>query len=384
MSAWTPRRARADEALDAAERRRGARDPAVRSRLLADWLAARVEPDGRRAQDLVVHGLAAPGTGMSSDTQLFQAVWRRDGRERRLDAVLRAAPSEEGPFPSYDLALQFHVMDGVRRHTACPVPEVLWHEEDPGVLGTPFLVMRRVEGEAPLDFRPSYQAAGFYRDASPAGRRAMWQGVVDALAALHRADWRNLAIPGLPGSEPGNPDPGGAALAYWRDYYLHWLKDDPAEVVPVFDEALAFLERERPKDARTTIVWGDAKLGNVMFAAGAEGARRVAAVVDWEMASLGDPELDLASLLISDQRAQADAGGALEGTPGEGELVAMYEAASGERVRSFHYAQVFAAFWRGAVQTKFMRRMRAQGADLPDSVFTDSLPVRTLRRLLGL
>jgi aminoglycoside phosphotransferase (APT) family kinase protein len=361
MGAWTPRAG--GEKLDAAER-------ALR---LAAWLAPRVG-----AREVAVHGLAAPAAGASSDTQLFRAEWTRDGRAQVLDAVLRAAPSEQGPFPSYDLALQFHVMERVRLHTQCPVPEVLWHEEDAAVLGTPFLVMRRVDGEAPLDFRPSYQVAGFYHDAAPPTRRAMWQGVIDALAALHRADWRALAIPGLPGST--SADPGGAPLAYWRDFYVHWLKDDPAERVPVFDEALAYLERERPREARTTLVWGDAKLGNVMFAP----SRAVAALVDWEMATLGDPMFDLASLLVSDSRAQSEAGRALDGTPGEAELVAMYEAASGARVRELHYARVFATFWRGAVQTKFMRRMRAQGANIPESLITDSLPVRALRDLLGL
>jgi len=374
MSAWTPRPAQRDETPDAAERRRAQRDVAERSRRLAQWLAPRIG-----ANDVAVHGLAAPGAGASSDTQLFRAEWTRGGRTHALDAVLRAAPSEEGPFPSYDMALQFHVMDGVRRHTKCPVPEVLWHEEDAEVLGTPFLVMRRVLGEAPLDFRPSYQVAGFYRDASPVLRRAMWVGVVDALAALHRADWRELAIPGIPGS--ADADPAGAPLVYWRDYHQNWLKDDPAERVPVFDEALAYLERERPRAARTTLLWGDAKLGNVMFG---PTTREVAALVDWEMATLGDPELDLASLLVSDRRAQSEASGALEGTPDEAELVAMYEAASGERVRSFHYAKVFATFWRGAVQTKYMRRMRAQGASIPESLITDSLPVRALRELLEL
>jgi aminoglycoside phosphotransferase (APT) family kinase protein len=379
MSRWTPR-----PHPGVPDGRAEAPRAAERSRLLADWLVTRVNGDGRRAVDLEVRGLAPPGTGMSSDTQLLEAVWRRDGREQRLEAVLRAAPSEEGPFPSYDMALQFHVMDAVRRHTACPVPEVLWLETDPEVLGTPFLLMRRVRGEAPVDFRPSYHAAGFYRDASPAGRRAIWEGVVEAIAALHAADWREVAIPGLPGSAPGGPDPGGAPLAYWRDYHVNWVKDDPNEYVPAFDEALAFLERQRPRDARTTLVWGDAKLGNVMFASGRPDERRVAALVDWEMATLGDPEMDLASLSISDLRAQEDAGQVLDGTPDEAELVAMYEAASGERVRNFHYALVFAAFWRGAVQMKFMRRMRANGAELPESAFTESLPVRTLRRLLGL
>jgi aminoglycoside phosphotransferase (APT) family kinase protein len=356
-------------------------EPERKTRLEA-WLADRVGADC-----VTVEGLAPPPTGMSSETWLFEASWRGEAGAERLDAVLRAAPSGEGPFPSYDMALQFHVMDGVRRHTAVPVPEVLWLEEDPAVLGVPFLVMKRVEGEAPLDFRPSYHAAGFYRDASPADRRGIWQGVIDGLAALHAADWQSMAIPGLPGGAPGDPDPGAAPLSYWRDYYLGWLKDTPDEAIHAYDEALAYLEQERPIDARTTLVWGDGKLGNVMFApAGADPAapQRVAAIVDWEMATVGDPEMDLASLLISDERAQEDAGECLDGTPDARTLVAMYESASGERVRNFHYAQVFATFWRGCVQLKEMRSMRAQGMDIPEAMLTESLPVRTLRRLLEL
>ena len=112
--------------------------------------------------------------------------------------------------------------------------------------------------------------------------------------------------------------------------------------------------------------------------------QRVSAVVDWEMATIGDPEMDLASLLVSDERAQEDAGECLDGTPDAQQLVAMYEEASGECVRNLHHALVFATFWRGCVQLKVMRSMRARGVELPEAMFTESLPVRTLRRLLQL
>lgn len=353
-----------------------------RARVLEDWLAERIG-----AGPVSVTGMAPPASGKSSDTNLFEARWREEGGERRLSGVLRAAPTEEGPFPSYDIPLQFHVMDRVAQRTRVPVPEVLWLESDASVLGTPFLVMRRSDGEAPLDFGPSYHAAGFYREMSAEGRRALWTSVVEMLAELHAPEVRSLGIPGLPGCGPEDADPGGAPLAYWRDYYLGWLKSSPDEPIHAYDEALAYLESERPTDARTALVWGDAKLGNVMFAPASEdpsAEQRISAVVDWEMATAGDPEMDLASLLVSDARAQEDAGERLDGTPDESELVGMYEAATGAPVRHFHYAKVFATFWRGCVQLKVMRSMRARGVELPEEIFTESLPVRTLRRLLDL
>lgn len=357
-------------------------DEADRVAALERWLADRLG-----AGSVAVSGLEPPAGGKSSDTRLFEARWTDGGDERRLAAVLRAAPGGAGPhpFPDYDMALQFHVMDRLARSTSVPVPEVLWLEEDPGVLGTPFLLMKRVDGEAPLDFQPSYHAAGFYRAWSVGRRRAAWCSLVECLAALHRADWRSFGIERLPGGAPGDEDPGAAPLRYWRDYYLRWLKDDPEERIDAYDEALDYLESERPKDARTTLVWGDAKLGNVMFhpaSADPEADPRIAAIVDWEMATVGDPEMDLASLLVSDERAQADAGERLDGTPDEAEIVALYEAASGEPVRNFHYAKVFATFWRGCVQLKVMRGLRAAGVVIPEELFAESLPVRTLRRLL--
>jgi aminoglycoside phosphotransferase (APT) family kinase protein len=342
---------------------------------LSAWLRSRIP----EADELELSDLRRPEAGESSDTQLFEARWRAAGEDHSLAGVLRCAPRKPGPFPSYDLAMQFEVMRTLGERTTVPVPEVIWLEEDPTVLGAPFLVMRQVDGDAPLDF-PSYQGEGIYRDASPEVRRHMWQGTVEAVAELHAQDWRGLGLSRVPGARAGD-DAQRQQLDTWRDY-LDWIREEPGEPLEVFDEALSWLQGKRAPTAQLSLCWGDAKLGNVLYRSG---NRDVGAILDWEMATIGDPEMDLASLHLSDLRAQDGSDGvALEGTPSADELVGMYEKASGRSFRDFHYALVFATFWRGAVQIKVMRQMRAQGTDIPDALFVDNFPVRTLRRLLGL
>jgi len=359
---------------------------------LVRWLATRMP----EARDLRLSNLRKPGAGMSSDTQLFTIHWRGNALpskapraavqatgEQSLDAVLRCAPRADGPFPEYDLAMQFGIMRQLGAHTDVPVPEVLWQEEDPGWLGVPFLTMKAVAGEPPLDW-PSYHASGFYADLDEMGRRQLWTSTIDALARLHRADWRAIGLDFVPGGRPGD-DPECYVLEYWRRYLNEWIKDDPNEIVPVYDEALAWLEKNRPPCPRTSLVWGDAKLGNVLYrvAAGDAGAVEVAAVIDWEIAMIGDPQVDLASLRISDLRAQQSAGRCLAGTPSEAELIGLYEQASGEKVRNFRYDLLYSAFWRGAVTIKVMRRMKAQGHAISDEMLANHFPVPLMRELLA-
>ena len=348
-------------------------------RLLA-WLAERM-PD---ASNLGVSNLRKPGAGMSSDTQLFTLHWRENGEgagapsERRLEAVLRCAPRADGPFPEYDLAMQFGIMRQLGSQTDVPVPSVLWLEEDPRWLGVPFLTMKAVEGEPPLDW-PSYHESGFYAEMTESGRRHLWTSTIDAIACLHRADWRAVGLEFVPGGRAGE-DPERYALQYWRRYLDEWIKEDPAEVVPIYDEAIAWLEKNRPDCPRPSLVWGDAKLGNVLYRADKS---EVAAVIDWELAMIGNPGADLASLRISDLRAQGSAGKTLPGTPSESELIELYERASGAKVRDFHYHLIYSAFWRGAVSLNVMRRMKAQGHPITDDMLENQFPGPYLRELLG-
>ncbi len=345
---------------------------------LERWLAARMPG----ARELRVADLRKPGTGMSSDTLLFELGWRDGNGHHAVGCVLRCAPRGSAPFPSYDLGLQFRVMRGLARHSAVPVPEVLWLEEDPSLLGVPFLVMRAVAGAAPCDF-PPYQRADaddVYAQATPEVRRKMWERTVGALARLHAVDWTKLELGRVEGGNPGD-DPRLATLRYWRDYLVHFVKRDPGERTPIFDEALAWLEAQRPEPERIALCWGDAKIGNVLYE---RATGEVAALIDWEMARVGDPEMDLPSLHLSDLRAQDSAGGVLEGTPSADELVAMYEDASGRRFRHFHYQLVFATFWRGSVALAFMRQMEDAGQTIAPDYKLRGFPTRKLCELLGL
>ncbi len=352
--------------------------PDIRAALEA-WLAVRIDA----ASAVRVGSLRRPAAGESSDTQLFEIEIEREAgeapRHERIEAVLRCAPREAGPFPEYDLGLQAHVMRSLATTGAVPVPEVLWLEEDSSILGVPFLVMRVVPGDAPLD-RPSYQAEGFYFDATPALREHMWSRTIHAVSALHALDWRSLGAGRVPGTRSGE-DPASVSLDYWARYLRDFLKDDPDERVPVFDEALDHLVRERPSAGRLALCWGDAKLGNVLFT---PETRDVAAVIDWEMATIGAPEADLASLHLSDLRAQDLAGGALAGTPDAAGIVAEYEGLCGRRVSDFDYHLVFATFWRGAVMLAVMRQYRRRGVEIDERMFHDNFPMNTLRRLLDL
>jgi aminoglycoside phosphotransferase (APT) family kinase protein len=346
---------------------------------LERWLAARL-PDARGVR---VAQLRRPGTGMSSDTLLFELAWTdAGGAPRSQPCVLRCAPRGTAPFPSYDLGLQFRVMRGLARQSDVPVPEALWLEEDASLLGVPFLVMRAVAGAAPCDF-PPYQRADaddVYAKASPATRRRMWRSTVDALARLHAVDWTKLELGRIDGGNPGD-DARSDALRYWRDYLLHFVKRDPGEPTPVFDETLAWLEANRPEPERLSLCWGDAKIGNALYD---PATGDVAALLDWEMTRIGDPEMDLPSLHFSDLRAQESAGSVLEGTPGARELVAMYEQASGRPYRNFDYQLVFATFWRGSVALAYMRQMEEAGRAISPDYKRRGFPTRKLCELLGL
>src|SRR5580658_8943822 len=95
-------------------------------------------------------------TGMSSETLLFDATWNEDGQERHERLVARVAPEPQDVpvFPDYDLPGQFRTIQTVAALTDVPVPPPWWCEPDRAVIGSPFFVMGRVDGEVPPDVMP--------------------------------------------------------------------------------------------------------------------------------------------------------------------------------------------------------------------------------------
>jgi len=123
---------------------------------LTGWLPSRVG-----ARSVTITDLTPPsGTGYSSETLLFTARYTVDGHEQERRYVARLKPTRPGVFPEYDIELQHDVMNALAHHTTIPVPEMLWQEHDPSVLGTEFFVMLHVPGRVPSD-NPPYTLEGW-------------------------------------------------------------------------------------------------------------------------------------------------------------------------------------------------------------------------------
>ena len=119
------------------------RDPVALCADLAAWFAARTGTEPVDVGEVSIPGLS----GFSNETLLFEATW--DGEVHPL--VIRVEPTGHTVFPATAFDAQVKVMQALGAEGTVPVPEVLWFEEDPSILGARFVCMRRVDGEVPAD-----------------------------------------------------------------------------------------------------------------------------------------------------------------------------------------------------------------------------------------
>ena len=265
------------------------RDSDDLGRRIQAWLGGKL-PAGTAPE--VVDVLKPQGNGMSSETLLFTARWTEDGSpvERRFVARIEPELDKIPVFPTYDLRLQFDVMSLVGEHTDVPVPETLWYEEDGTVIGAPFFVMARVDGEVPRDVLPyPFPDPNWVLDATPAQRATLQRSAVTALAGVHEItpDTHDLSF--LAGDTPGATSLE-RHLAVWERYH-EWVIGD-GEPSPLLAECMTWLRDHLPEEGVDTgsarLHWGDARIGNMMFQ-----DFEVVAVLDWEMAGIAPPEVDL-------------------------------------------------------------------------------------------
>jgi aminoglycoside phosphotransferase (APT) family kinase protein len=304
--------------------------------------------------------VASPGNAMSSETVLV-TVGRSDGGSDRYAARLAPLPELYPVFPQYDLELQQRCMDLVRAHTDVPAPEVVWYEPDSRWLGTPFLVMRRIDGEAPPDI-PPYVFGGWMMDATPEQRSRLQERSVGVIARLHEItpEKHDLAFLAQPahGSSPLDQQ-----LGYQRWYY-EWARD--GVTYPLIERTFRWLDDNRPDEGPTVLNWGDARIGNILYR-----DFEPVAVLDWEMASIGPAEIDIAWMVFlhrffQDLAAKFE----LPGIPDfmvRADIVQTYEAMTGRTVRALEWFEVFAALRFAVVSIRTSTRGIAYGTmEKPD------------------
>jgi len=319
----------------------GAAGPAA----VAAWVAARLtEESGTAVASVDITSPARAGVGQSSDTSLFRARWTERGRSRTADLVLRKQPGYDGIFLRPDAGREFTVIQGLAGHPAVPVPRARWVERDPTVLGAPFFVMDQVPGIVPSG-RPSIHVTGWLTTLTPGQRRSAWQSSVDAIACLHDVPWQRSHAFLAPGGPPCADDAGSGLTAYLRHMaeWYHWTA--AGRRFPVTDAALAYI-LERAAGATTgppVLAWGDARPGNIIF----DPRRFVpAALIDWEVAAIAPPEVDIAHWLVFDDFATSASGvERLAGYASRDEIIGRYEATSGRRLGDVGYFEIVQSFF---------------------------------------
>ncbi len=310
---------------------------------LADWFSRR---NGHPVQ---IPELTIPeGNGMSNVTLLFDIEWEEGGSSRRQPCVGRLQPEVERPvFPSYALSPQYQVMAALKEHSSIPVPPLMGLETDTSVLGVEFYVMGRVEGRVPTDMPPYNMDGWLLNETSEAQRATLWRTAVDTMGQFHRIDYRDLGLDFLEG--PGDATPLQRQLDYWQHYH-DWGLEGRRHAVG--QRALDWLRANQPPEEPTALCWGDSRIGNMMFAPGLD---RVEAVLDWEMAVLGNPVQDLAWFNYLDATFSEGLGmPRLPGLPSYADTIAQWEQVTGARADHYDYYLIYAGTRYGLIMSRIM------------------------------
>jgi aminoglycoside phosphotransferase (APT) family kinase protein len=347
------------------------RDPELTEKKLTEWLAGRLSD----ARDLTLSNLELPPSGNSNETLYFDARWTETGEAHHERLVARVQPDNFQIFLDADVMLQYRMMEALAAHSAVPVPQLRWAETDRSVLGSPFFIMERVDGRVLLEV-PSYQKSGWAVDLTPAEREQLWLSAMEAFSLIPRLDWTN----GFDFLAEGTADS-------YLDRYLEWVRAwytwaGRGRHRPITDAAMEYVLSHRPGQSSCGVIWGDARVGNMIFTETAD----VAAVIDWEMAALGPPEIDLGWWLFFD-RFMTDGMGVsrLDGFPDREDTISHYETLTGLGTSDLEYYEILAALRMATVIIRTGEMRVEQGVFDDATGFTTQNPVtQLLARHLGL
>lgn len=285
--------------------------------------------------------------------------------------VLRRGPRVAASATAHDVGREFRVLTALDG-TPVPHPRALAHCPDAGVTGAPFLVLEEVAGFAPHVPLP----APFTDDVQ--ARRAMAFALVENLAALGTVDWEAVGLTGF-----GRPE---GFLDRQVDRWLGALERVSTRTIPHLDEVAAWLRTHRPATATSGLIHGDYTWNNVLFAP--DHPARVAAIVDWEQSTVGDPLLDLGWLTGLWYEHGEDPQGRdpatmfclLPGLPSRAELVARYGAVSGLPTSDIAYYQVLALFKLTCIiESHWYRYQRGESTDPTHATFEVRVPALAAR-----
>jgi aminoglycoside phosphotransferase (APT) family kinase protein len=303
---------------------------------------------------------------LTGGTQNILLRFRRNGN----DYVLRRPPIHKRAKSDETMRREARVLAALR-DSPVPHPGLIAACGDTNVLGCAFYLMEPIDG-----FNPASGLPAPHRD-DPAIRHQMGLSMVDAAAAMSQVDVDAAGIGDL-GRREGYLERQSARWQSQLESYRE-LPGYAGSELPSVDEVGQWLDRNRPSSWQPGLVHGDFHLANVLFS---PSGPALAAVVDWEMATVGDPLLDLGWLLATwpvDERAAAIL--TIEpssGFPTRDELVARYRDVSGRDLTALPWFEVLAAYKLGIVLEGTHARACAGQADKATGDFLHAAAVSLL------
>jgi aminoglycoside phosphotransferase (APT) family kinase protein len=287
-------------------------------------------------------------------------------RRGEARVVLRRPPRPPLPPSAHNVLREARLLRALEG-TPVRVPRVLASGDDDSVLGAPFYLMEEMHGSViTTEIPPAID--------TPEGRHRIAEELIDGLVEVHDVDWRACGLEGY-------GKPSGYLERQLRRFTGLWEHNKTRELA-IVEEVGDWLKSNMPESPESTIVHGDYRLGNVMFAD--DPPSRLVAIFDWELSTIGDPLADVAYLTVhwaeaEDQQDMAysslSAVTRREGFPGRDQVVARYEERSGRPVRNLGWYQAL-SLWKSAV---FMegnyKRFTAGSTDDPYlALFDEGVP----------
>ncbi|MEY2452321.1 MAG: hypothetical protein QOD92_1895 [Acidimicrobiaceae bacterium] len=275
-------------------------------------------------------------------------------RRGEYECVLRRPPGKVPEGRNETMLREYRVLEALNG-TDVPHPEAIAACDDTSVIGAAFYLMSHVDGWSPMNTKPWPDP--FVTDVE--ARRGLAFQLVDGIAKLSKVDWRARGLEGF-----GKPDGFHDRQV---DRWMSHLEKFAFRDIPGTEEAAEWLRHHRPRSWSPGIIHGDYQFANVMFGYGPPS--RLAAIVDWEMATVGDPLLDLGWVMMGwpDPGEESSAGYVdYTGMPSRVEILDYYANESGRPVDDIDYYVILARFKIAIVLEGGYARLVKGDADNPN------------------
>jgi len=315
-----------------------------RFELFKEWLTQ--QDSFKDKGHLISANESSIASGFSNETFIFSL----EENDEIKNFVLRLKPTNYQVFPEYNLKLQVDIMRCLHDR-GFPAPNVILYESNEDILGSEFYLMDYINGEAPSDNPPYHMdPEGMVGKAVKEDRRKIWTEWIHYLNQIHILDVNDLGLTELE-SKYGKNDPIDIDIEYYQDF-LNWGMD--GEDNPLCDDVLNWLRENKPKKNNPlSLCWGDSRPGNILYE-----NFKATALLDWEMASYGDPISDVAwCLAVDDASSLGLTIERLEGSMDYKEALDIWSSKTGFSQENYEYYRIFSLLKFSVIMVRVAKKL---------------------------